>query len=128
MPESSDPTRGEIALFVYGTLLRGQSNHRFLGDARCLGAARTEPEFELVDLGSFPAMVRGGRTAVVGEVYALDTETLRAVDELEEHPKFFCRSPVRLEDGRDVESYLLPASQAACFPRIASGDWRGWRA
>lgn len=115
-------------LFVYGSLLRGEPNHTFLERARYLGDARTAPEFELVDLGDYPAMVRGGATAIVGEVYELDPQTLRVVDELEDHPEYFRRSLVRLEDGTQIESYLLPDSQADFYPRIPSGDWRGARA
>lgn len=119
--------RVETLVFVYGTLLCGQSNHRFLDGARCLGEARTAPEFDLVDLGGFPALVKGGCTSVRGEVYACDSTTLRALDELEDHPEFFQRTRIRLEDGALIECYVLPAVQASCFPRIPSGDWREMR-
>ena len=85
--------------------------------------ARTEPAFELVSLGAFPAMVAGGATAVVGEVYDVDAVTLAALDRLEGHPRFYERRTVRLEDGDEVAAYVLPIEQAHGRPRIPSGDW-----
>ncbi len=111
-------------VFVYGTLMRGEPNHRLLAGADYLGRARTEPAFELVDLGAFPAMVPGGRTAVSGEVYAVDDPTLAALDRLEGHPRFYRRRAVRLDDGTDVLAYLLEARQVRGRRRIPGGDWR----
>ena len=59
-------------VFVYGTLLAGEPNHRLLEAASFVGPAETPPVFSLVDLGPFPALVGGGAGAVVGEVYEVD--------------------------------------------------------
>ena len=120
----SDRMNGGARVFVYGTLLSGEPNHRLLADAELVGAARTEPEFELVSLGAFPAMVPGGGTAVAGEVYEVDPDTLDALDRLEGHPRFYRRHAVRLDDGGEVLAYLLTPDQVRGRPRITSGDWR----
>ena len=109
-------------VFVYGTLRRGQPNHHLL-DRAPIATTRTRPEFDLVSLGAFPAMVAGGCTAVVGEVYEVDGRTLRALDRLEGHPRFYERRAIRLEDGHAVLAYLLSPEQARGRPRIPSGDW-----
>ena len=114
----------EFAVFVYGTLLRGESNHFRLSGSRFLGEATTAAEFELVNLGGFPAMVQNGGTAIRGEVYAVSRSTLVLLDELEEHPSFYCRQNVKLADGTEVESYLLPPARARRYPRIETGSWR----
>lgn len=115
---------GEVLVFVYGTLLRGESNHRYLSGARYVCELTTPASYDLFDLGSFPAMVAGGSTAVRGEVWACSRAVLARLDELEEHPEFFRRVPIELEDGLTVDSYLLSGAEASRHPRIASGDWR----
>ena len=115
---------GTTKVFVYGTLLSGEPNHRLLAHAQLLGEARTEPLFELVSLGAFPAMLAGGDTAVVGEVYAVDRATLADLDRLEGHPHFYRRKLIPLEDGERVLAYLLRREQAQGRPTIDSGDWR----
>lgn len=120
----SDRMNGGARVFVYGTLLSGEPNHRLLADAELVGAARTEPEFDLVSLGAFPAMVPGGGTAIAGEVYEVDPDTLEALDRLEGHPRFYRRRAVRLDDGGEVLAYLLTPDQVRGRPRITSGDWR----
>ena len=56
-------------LFVYGTLLEGHPGHGLLAGARFDGTARTEPSFELIDLGAYAALVPGGSTSISGEIY-----------------------------------------------------------
>ena len=120
----SGSMNGRTRLFVYGTLLSGEANHPLLAGAELVGEARTEPAFDLVSLGAFPAMVRGGETAIAGEIYEVDAQTLEALDRLEGHPSFYRRLPVRLDDGEEVLTYLLNPGQARGRPRITSGDWR----
>ncbi len=110
-------------VFVYGTLRSGEPNHYLLDDRALVGIVCTEPGFELVSLGAFPAMVAGGTTAVVGEVYEVDPVTLAALDRLEGHPRFYQRQPIRLADGDEVLAYLLSPEQAHGRTRIPSGDW-----
>ena len=72
-------------LFVYGTLKRGCSNHRLLAGQAFLGLARTPPGFRLYDLGGYPgiAALTTDREGVVGELWSVDDEALRQLDEFE---------------------------------------------
>lgn len=112
-------------VFVYGSLLRGMHNHRLLDGARFVGAARTPPRFTLRDLGSFPAIVAGGRTQIVGEIYEVDAETLERLDRLEGHPHHYRREPIELERGEVAEIYVYVAPLGARAHAVPSGDWRG---
>jgi gamma-glutamylcyclotransferase (GGCT)/AIG2-like uncharacterized protein YtfP len=125
----SDDCRGRSLdhVFVYGTLLRGESNHRILAAAQFLRVARTRPEYHLHDLGPYPALVPGGTTAIVGEVYAIDAATLAALDRLEGHPSYYERVPITLADDAVAHAYLMSRSIARGTPVIASGDWRAHR-
>lgn len=110
-----------IIVFVYGTLLRGEDNHRLLDRARYLGDARTTASFTLLDLGAWPAMIAGG-SVVHGELYGVDAATLRELDELEGHPDEYRRTAIELADGRTADAYLLVEPVGARV--IDSGDWR----
>lgn len=101
-----------------------EPNHRLLSSAKLIGEARTEAVFELYDLGAFPMLVKGGRHAIVGEVYEVDAEMLAALDRLEGHPRFYRRTRIALTDGTKVETYLLTPEQVAGRPIVASGNWR----
>jgi gamma-glutamylaminecyclotransferase len=115
-------------VFVYGTLMRDEINHWLLATARFVAEAHTEPCFELFDLGHFPAMSTGGQTVVRGEIYAVDDQTLVRLDRLEGHPEFYQRTPIRLADGQEVQTYLMEDVRMRRRPAISSGDWRAHRA
>jgi gamma-glutamylcyclotransferase (GGCT)/AIG2-like uncharacterized protein YtfP len=119
--------RKQHLIFVYGTLMRDESNHRLLATARFVAEAHTESCFDLFDLGHFPAMSAGGQTVVRGEVYAVDDQTLVRLDRLEGHPEFYQRTPIRLADGQEVQTYLMNDARARRRPAILSGDWRAHR-
>lgn len=112
-----------VPLFVYGTLRRGEIGAELLGRARYLGPARTAPAFELVDLDEYPALVRGGTLAVVGELYEADPKTLASVDAYEGCPALFTRESIEIEGGGTCEAYLMRSDQTLGRPRISSGDW-----
>ena len=119
-------------VFVYGTLMRGEANHRLLalpeteGEARLDGAARTVARYHLVDMGMFPAMLEHGQTVVEGEVWTVSSSVLADLDRLESHPRFYRRSAICLEDGLELEAYLLPPGRAAGHKAIEHGSWRRW--
>ncbi|WP_141619454.1 gamma-glutamylcyclotransferase [Myxococcus sp. AB036A] len=120
MKRAPTPTR----VFVYGTLLSGEPNHRLLRGARLIGPARTQPRFTLYDYGPFPALASRGKHAVEGEVYEVDALMLAALDRLESHPRFYRRTPITLDDVGRVEAYLFPRERLAGRPIIESGCWR----
>lgn len=70
-------------LFVYGTLKRGQCREFHLRSEQFLGIVRTTPEYLLLDLGPYPALVRNGKTSIVGELYAISDQCLEQLDVVE---------------------------------------------
>jgi gamma-glutamylcyclotransferase (GGCT)/AIG2-like uncharacterized protein YtfP len=116
-----------MRLFVYGSLLSGECNHRVLGTSRLLGVRRTEPRYRLLSLGAFPALLSRGKTSVLGEVYEVDDATLAAVDRLEGHPHLYRRTSVVLLGGESVQGYVLARVRRGTYPLIKSGDWREFR-
>ncbi len=70
----------KIRLFVYGTLCRGLSRNNLLSQAKFIDLAYCEGG--LIDVGSYPGLVRG-EGYVVGEVYEIDSDTLSRLDMVE---------------------------------------------
>lgn len=116
-----------VRVFVYGSLLAGEPNHRVLTGAALVGAAVTTPAFTMHDLGAFPGLVADGEQAVAGEVYEVDGAALARLDRLEGHPSFYRRTPITLADGAEVETYLLTRAQVAGRPVVETGSWRAHR-
>ena len=73
-------------IFVYGTLKRGLSNHRYLAGQQFIGEAATTAGFRLFDLGGYPGMISDPATgrSIRGEVWAVDADCLRQLDLLED--------------------------------------------
>ena len=109
-------------VFVYGTLLAGEVNHRLLAGNPLLGPWRTPPRYTLYDLGAYPGVARSGCTAIVGEVYAIDTRCLGRLDTLEEYPRLYDREPIpTLYGGAWIYLYR---GRLADLRAIPGGDWR----
>ena len=112
-------------VFVYGTLLRGESNHDvWLAAARFIGTDRTEACFTLFSLGEYPALVHGGEQSVPGEVFEVSPAQLARLDELEECPGFYDRQWIRLASGREAWVYTLHVDLLQGARVIVSGSWR----
>jgi gamma-glutamylcyclotransferase (GGCT)/AIG2-like uncharacterized protein YtfP len=115
-------------LFVYGTLLSGESNAAQMRGATLIGPAATCALFQLLDLGAFPALRRAGQSSVKGELYLVDDAHLAALDEFEGHPTLFERAPIPLAGGATAEAYLVPPSglspEFLAVRPIPGGDWR----
>ena len=112
-----------IQVFVYGSLKRGHSNHGFLQGADFVGAHSTRAVYTLLDLGYFPGVIAGGTTAIQGEIYRIDDDTLHALDRLEGHPEFYQRALIATPYG-GAYIYLLTAADET-YSVIASGVWQG---
>ncbi|HKU39937.1 MAG TPA: gamma-glutamylcyclotransferase family protein [Polyangiales bacterium] len=107
---------------MYGTLRQGEINHSQLADARFVAEAETDPLFDLVDLGGYPALLEGGRTAVRGELYELGEALLRRIDAFEDVPRLYERTQIHV-GGERAHVYVLPRDRATTAARIHSGDW-----
>ena len=114
----------KTVLFVYGTLRQGHSAHALLAGGAYLGTVTTLPQYDLAHLGAYPGLLRGGKTAVTGELYLVDERTIQDLDEYEGHPDYFHRGIVVLSNGREVAAYFYPRDRAAGSPRIPGGDWK----
>ncbi len=102
-------------LFVYGTLMTGQLRNRYLTEegARFLRLARTAARYALFRpfLADYPCLVEDTRQGVCieGELWEVSEECLRGLDAVEGVPDLFQRRMITLEDGEEVQAYVMPA-------------------
>lgn len=123
---------------VYGTLRRGERNHRLLDGADHLGDGWVAGRMHLVSAEierayPYPALVEGGEGRVLVELYRLaDVSTLATLDALEGHhpdqPEGdeYVRRMVPVLDGpvdRAV-AYVYRGPITDLGEVIATGDWR----
>lgn len=59
---------------VYGTLKKGRSNHRVMGNSKFLGTHVTEPKFTMYNNGGFPYVYNQGDTPITIEVFEVTSE------------------------------------------------------
>lgn len=126
----------ENALFVYGTLMRGECRHRHLGRFRFIAPAVASGT--LLDCGDYPALRLDGAGTVRGELVELgDIADLRRLDQVEGFHGFaspmswFRRTliTVRLPSGEARRAWVYAGHSALALARgvIPSGDWRSHR-
>jgi gamma-glutamylcyclotransferase (GGCT)/AIG2-like uncharacterized protein YtfP len=104
-------------VFVYGSLKKNFHNNDLIinnPNNKFLGNARTEFNFDLINLGSFPGMIKGNNS-VEGEIYQVDILTLEDLDYLESNGKFYQREEINILDNKH-------ANKAWCYILIDSGE------
>jgi gamma-glutamylcyclotransferase (GGCT)/AIG2-like uncharacterized protein YtfP len=112
----------QTKVFVYGTLREGGVNHYLLKEAKYLGHCSTRPFFKMFHLGTYPGVIKGGFSAIEGEVYAVDTRLMKELDKLEGYPKAYTRAFIDTPWGKAwIYLYRGNLSGRALIP---SGIWR----
>jgi|TARA_B110000444_G_C18845708_1_gene601841 gamma-glutamylcyclotransferase (GGCT)/AIG2-like uncharacterized protein YtfP len=101
-------------VFVYGTLksggeIRGLSGLTDPNKAQIVGIATTTyPDYDMLDLGSFPGVVMNGTKKIKGEVWEVDDETMEQLDAIEGYPDFYNRIPTETTQGKAHMYFLGP--------------------
>jgi len=120
-----------MLVFVYGTLLRTQSNHRLLARSAFVSTAEVHGVEMFVTHGAFPycTVTQNPEHVVTGELFSVDAHTLKNLDALEGVPRHYMRAThsCRLPDGTacDVFLYVVPYRPR---PSVTIGSsWVAWR-
>ena len=118
-------------VFVYGSLLRGMENHLVMEGCEFLCVTRTRAEFQMLDLGLYPAVI-SGTCSVVGEVYSVDSSALARLDAFERVPELYVRKKTMLDDGMPAWIYIYNTSKQDVdslmrCPKVPLGDWADWK-
>ncbi len=127
-------------VFVYGTLLQGESNHFYLESGIRVGDD-TLAGFWMFDLGPYPMIVAqtdlpqlsGSQPTQIktltqgiisGEHYRIPVSLLARLDDLEDHPHEYRRQWVRLGSGSEAWVYVGRVDLIKGSQVMASGHWR----
>ncbi|ELW71490.1 gamma-glutamylaminecyclotransferase [Tupaia chinensis] len=115
-------------IFVYGTLKRGQPNHQVLldsanGAAAFRSQARTVEPYPLVIAGehNIPRLLTlpGKGVRVLGEIYVVDEQMLRFLDDFEGCPTMYQRTLVPVEalggEGTGGPERAVASEVVQCF-------------
>ena len=111
-------------IFVYGTLRKGQGNHRLLERSKFIRNAKTKLRYALYGNG-VPFLSRTKAVSqITGEVYSIDNATLSRLDELEGHPDMYKReqAEVVLQNGTELNAWIY-FHDTAHGDVIQSGDF-----
>ena len=117
-------------VFVYGALRKGASNAWRMDTAEWLGRATVRGTLVKVDW--YPGLVLTGSTVIQGEVYAVDEETLRKLDEFEGVGREDTRNDeyqrvsttVKLVDGGELECQIYEWQLGTKdYVEVENGDW-----
>ena len=115
-------------VFVYGTLISGEANAHWAGNARRQKAWTTGT---IYDTGCrFPAFVKRGRTHIKGEVLTVDDDGFKSMDRLEGYPHLYRREQIQvhLVGGGNVLAWVyIMNNLRKDAPVIESGDWVAYR-
>lgn len=76
--------------------------------------------------GALPAVDRGGRAQIEGELVEVDGEQLARIDRLERHPDWYRRERITLIDGREAWMYLHPVPANASPLRVTRAGVAIW--
>lgn len=109
--------------------MRDDINHYLMSGSIFLHENSTKPEFTLYSFGQYPAMTENGTTSIKGEVYLVPEENMQKLDELEEHPNFYTRQLIKLQDNEEVETYIIRSELIGNYAieKITSGIWKEFK-
>ena len=125
MQQPGAHTQDEQALFVYGTLMRGQPNAHHLVSASFVGLAQTVAAFTLIRWQGYPGLRRGGSTGVRGELYRVSPSPAGGPGRVRGAPDAVPARSHPAGRWRSAQAYLVPTGEGLPAPVIVSGDWRG---
>ena len=116
---------GLFRVFVYGTLMAGESNHGIMQTAVPMQQAYTEEKYNMYNLGCYPAVVKEEEVCKIkGEVAYVNKEGLQKLDWLEGFPGFYACTLVETSEGTALMYSLYKAGVGEDDPAIKNCDWR----
>ena len=92
-------------VFVYGTLMNGESNHHYLQNSTFLGTA-TINGYQMYDVGWYPAIIKGDNL-IIGELYQVRKDDMPAIDMLEGEGTLYIKKCERVTDSKGNTTFAF---------------------
>jgi len=121
-----------VRFFICGSALRGQPDHKNLGDAKFLGEVRTAPRYRLHSVrDQHPGIyeVDSGGVSIAGELYEFTPEQYKHL--MANEPPDLYEAPIVLNDGSTVSAMVYPRALIVerGFEDISEyGSWAAFKA
>ncbi|NJO42760.1 MAG: gamma-glutamylcyclotransferase [Cyanobacteria bacterium CRU_2_1] len=117
-------------VFICGSALRGQPDHKNLQSARFIKETKTRPLYRLhaAENGWHPAIyqVDEGGISIPGEVYELSLEQFQHLVATE--PPHMYPADVQLDDGETATAFLYPRELVEKYNWTDISHYGGWAA
>lgn len=113
-------------VFVYGTLMKGEANHRYLENSVFLGKTLLEG-YDMYNVGWYPAIVAGDGL-VIGEVYEVPVADIPSIDSLEGEGSLYVKKCERVNLNGEKFFALVYVYLGDCsgLERISSWKEHVW--
>ncbi|WP_108672366.1 gamma-glutamylcyclotransferase family protein [Peribacillus acanthi] len=123
-----------VIVFVYGTLRKGERNHRLLESSTCI-AKECWTTGQLFDTGNgYPAMIHSSSDKTYGELYSVTEKELKQLDHLEGYTEggkdnlYERIQQTVYTDKGEFKAYMYVASKVNLLKKkILNGDWKEYR-
>ncbi len=107
-----------MKLFVYGTLCKSKKLNYIMNYATFLGSFKTVEQFYMFGLksGAYPLITdvqinpSCEKAHILGELYEVSDIMLEKIDQIEGHPDYYTRTPIKITDGttvQEADGYIL---------------------
>ena len=116
-----------MIVFVYGTLMKGLRYHDLLSSSEYVGNGILDG-YAMVDIGSFPGIVKEENQKVKGELYRINRDTLRSLDQLEGEGSLYIRANVMVQfQGNWVDAMVYVYNQSINGKKRISFDQQPYK-
>ena len=109
-------------VFVYGTLMKGETNHDFLQNATFLDKTVIEG-YDMYNVGWYPAIIDGEGLAI-GEVYSVPVEDMTSIDSLEGEGSLYEKRCVRITVNGVLDFAFVYVYLGDCSELVKIPSWR----
>lgn len=114
---------------VYGSLRKSMHNHHILMNSKFIGTFDSEPIYTMYSVGgSYPAIIEGGSTSVLMEIYQVDEAVQKRLDQLEGYDEqyedsdnYYSRTILNTPYG--IAYLYLFNDEIKGYKKVDSGDW-----